>query len=140
MASEECSGTITVTGPSYKATITIIQSGADQIVSMVRNKKKMTVTCKLGSAEFHCFRVYRYKVDEYGNWNNGTRIKAGIIKGNKITFDVAKGYAYDVEIGPAQVQAEWSVYLQWEWCAYAQMVVTKLTGTQQADYIYNTVQ
>ncbi len=129
-------GTITVTGSSYSAKIQIVQVGQDKIASMKRSKKKITVTFNLGDSDFHYVRVEKMKIDEDGNidWSDDTYPVHTILKGKKITFTAQKGYRYDVNVGPVAYFGTWSNF-NWNSTGYAYMIVKKVTGTQNADYI-----
>ena len=128
--------TINVSGSSYSAKIQIVQMGRDKIASMKRSKNKITVTFDLGDADFHFVRVEKTKIGKDGNldWSDDSYPVHTILKGKKLTFTAKKGYRYYVTVGPIVYFSTGSSF-RWNSTGYAYMYVTKVTGTQDAEYI-----
>lgn len=131
-------GKITVTGKKFKGTIKVVQLGRDEITSAKRKKNKLTVNYALGGASYHWYAINRYKLNEDGTYDFSTRktVKQGAVKGSNktgsLTVKVAKGYYYDVQIGPAvkakSLETGYNTYA----CYGVSIAVTTLTGTEDA--------
>ena len=142
VAYENRTGKITVTGKKFKGTIKITQFGTDDFYSAVRKKNKLTFSFSLGGAALHYYTVDRYKLNEDGSYDYSTRktVKEGAVKGSmkKATFSVkvAKGYRYEVSVGPALKNKNYLTgYNSAPSCSF-QIDVTTLSGTQEINEFF----
>ncbi len=123
-------GKVTVTGSGFKSVITFKQFGADKLLSVTRNKNKVTVKVKYGSAPSHNLWIYgslQVSEDESRQKNVADFYE----KKTSYTFKVSKGWHYSVYVGPG-VPTEWGGYNSTS-SSYAFFTVEKTTGTEKYD-------
>ena len=132
-------GKITFKGTNYSATIRITQRGKDTITSAKRSKKTVTLKLKYSSgAPAHYLHVSAYSLNsegvrDYDDYHY-MRIYSDTVTGSTYKFTVKKGYVYFFDLGPAIYKKDGSY--SWSSTSGGSITVTKVTGTQAADYIY----
>lgn len=110
---------LTVTASGYKATINLTQLGKDEMKSVKRSGKKVTVKLKPGKAAKHAMWVEQYWWDEEEEANSYKYLIEGIITKKTITFNVKAGYNYYISYGPAFVMGEnWWSSNSTSWCGF----------------------
>lgn len=90
--------TVKISGKDYSATVKLIQFGTNQMTSVVRNKKKVTVKLNMAkAAENGYLFVSLYKIDDPDNTSQSKTI--AISKGEKsVSFTVKAGWRYDISL------------------------------------------
>ena len=101
-------GKVTVKGSGYKATMKFTQVGKDKLVSVKRNKNKVTVKLSYGSGKSHSIWVEEYKMDKDGTYSYKYLVD-GLTTKKTITFKVKTGFSYNIYVGPAFV-SQWGGY------------------------------
>lgn len=118
-------GKVTVTASGYKATLTINQLAADNIVSAKRNKNKVTLKLKKGNSSPHTLYVSEYQSSS-GEYHSYT-IYDGVFNKTSYSFKVREGWQYYISYGPA-VKEEWG-YSDSD-AAYCYFTVTSVSGEE----------
>ncbi len=124
------SGVVKVKGSGFKATLKFKQYRMDQVVSVKRNKNKVTIKMKYVNPGLrHYISVYGYKSndtdDEYSYQK--AIFDSSDYRKTSYTFTVKKGWHYSINIGSVLPADGWAPTL---YGSGAWFTVEKTTGTE----------
>jgi len=104
------SAKVTVKGSGFQAVLKFKQYGADEIISIKRNKNKVTIKMNYAKGvPMHRLYIYAYHYDEDDYRYDKTIINRDDFKKTSYTFEVKKGWTYSINMGPSLPNGDWAV-------------------------------
>lgn len=110
------SAKLTVTASGYKATVKFTQLARDQIKSVKRSGKTVTVKLKPGKASKHSLHVQQYWWDPEEETDCYKYLISDLFTKKSYTFNVKAGYNYYIDYGPVIQSADWWSSNTTAWC------------------------